>query len=42
MNEKHKEVFIDKLRNGEIKSVSQGIKMAERMREEKFIYITPE
>lgn len=34
MNEKHKEVFIDKMRNGEIKTVAQGIKTAERMREE--------
>lgn len=34
MNEKHKDVFIDKMRNGEIKTVAQGIKTAERMREE--------
>lgn len=35
MNEQHKNVFMKKLSNGEIKSIQQGIKIAEKMREEK-------
>ena len=34
MNDKHKEIFTAKVETGEIKSVVQGIKIAERMREE--------
>ncbi|MBO4898618.1 MAG: hypothetical protein J5590_10010 [Clostridia bacterium] len=35
MNEQHKESFVRKLKNGDIKSVSQGIKEAEKMRNDK-------
>jgi len=35
MNEQHKESFIKKLENGDIKSVSQGLKEAEKMRADK-------
>lgn len=35
MNEQHKNVFMKKLSNSEIKSIQQGIKIAEKMREEK-------
>ena len=35
MNEQHKEIFIKKLENGDIKSVSQGLKEAEKMRSDK-------
>ena len=35
MNEQHKESFIKKLENGDIKSVSQGLKEAEKMRSDK-------
>lgn len=34
MNEQNKKVFVGKVESGEIKSVAQGIKTAEKMREE--------
>lgn len=35
MNEQHKNMFMKKVNNGDIKSVQQGIKIAEKMREDK-------
>ena len=37
MNEQHKESFVKNLENGEIKTVLQGIKFAEKMREKKML-----
>ena len=35
MNGQHRAIFVDKLENGEIKTIQQGIKFAEKMREAK-------
>ncbi|MBQ7008526.1 MAG: hypothetical protein IJN05_04835 [Ruminococcus sp.] len=35
LNEQHKETIIKKLENGDIKSVKQGIKICDKMREDK-------
>lgn len=35
MNGQHRAMFVDKLENGEIKTIQQGIKLAEKIREQK-------
>lgn len=35
MNDQHRAIFVNKLENSEIKTVQQGIKLAEKMREQK-------